>query len=388
MNQDIRRHILSRLLMVGLLPAILALMFTAVLVIGGAEWSVNPDQARTYNSPVVGRLAGNIALKSGAVRRLTDDEIELIETYVEQNPDIDSSLSGLFVSTGIGCYSDSLPNAIEAVESYLRPLWFRNMEEQVGQTIYQIFGRYPDWSYGRLQVKPSTAQSILESTNRTRSELGLGELSVPPHNELAEYIIQRCYAAQLTRLAITLRPNDTVKSHALRHVGGEGVPTIPGVVEYSSVVSSVQGILFDAERNSELLTNASSGFVPDSPNYFTSYATPSERPEVRFDNLLLRGSLPKGCFTFGHNGYLTASGFGPLDRTEGVGYLVVDPLNRVHSDSDDVSIDVASSNMSHLVGVASRLRVSLAQIEILHTDVDENILEFLQTSEQCDFLIY
>lgn len=220
------------------------------------------EDENTIQFEAVSTLSQNIAYRTGMIRLTTSTERATLE-QCQSNSRIKSK-EYLWVPTTNPieqCTNDDLIKAIATTESYLRPAWRRDFEESVSITIGTIVGKFPDWSYGPAQVKPSTALKImslavddlianfilpsdftLEAHGVTRQTLARSLIS--PEGEG-----HSCLSITLAELLLVTGDGETPEDHALRHIGGRSIPTIPGIVEYSSVVAAIANELSQAEQN-------------------------------------------------------------------------------------------------------------------------------------------
>lgn len=311
------RRCITGLVLLLAIPAMSAVALLVILGIDRTDVSDDPDLVLTPDGfELEQQLATTIGFRSGLIRPATTEEARLIYSEYE-SPEVSPSPSDATIesldeveATGVDqpakdpspapaawvatfgrlsmCSKDSRAQAIVAVESYLRPAWVRRLEEEIVQSIYVMTGHLVDWSLGRAQIRPSTARKILTDASDRISAAGLVNRIEMTNAVVLEQTGDTCASVILTELAIILYGDkgDTPAIHALRHIGGKPVPTIPGVVEYTGVVQAIASdIMPAAQHNRDLLMNP--GEQPELPAennkvslsyYPTSWS--DKRPEV------------------------------------------------------------------------------------------------------------
>lgn len=256
------RHALSLTALAVLGP--FALAFVLLVGFSVTETDVPDDALRSRHemSPDM-RLAIAISYRAGLIQRTSDKERELLDdarssvgwprNYI--GPDWSRAHvndCGTFAPTA---------EAIVAVERYLRPPARRAVEHNLAYFLHTVTGRYPDWSLGVAQIRPSTAQVIMTdalawlSARHLLSAAGMPDPADFPRAAMVRMVQDACYAADLVNLAVTTHPGKT-GSYALRHMGGRPVPTIPSVIDYARIVDRIATtVLPMASQNQLLITS-------------------------------------------------------------------------------------------------------------------------------------
>lgn len=246
------------LLMAILVPPLATLVLASILVIGETDvafTSAPRDGASGLGGPdeMQSRLATSIAFRAGLIRLATEDETEQLR---KANPD--GQFPGpvwLGVTAGSGCARDPAVMAILATESYLRPAFVRRSERIAAEIVAGLTGHWPDWSYGPAQLRPSTAERILALAGRRLARIGPVPDLTPDRAELVSALMDGCASAALVDLSLLVaaEAGDGPQEHALRHLGGKRIPTMPGVIEYTGIVARVTNVMLRAERTSHEL---------------------------------------------------------------------------------------------------------------------------------------
>ncbi|MGQ0564038.1 MAG: hypothetical protein ACT4OK_03070 [Gemmobacter sp.] len=267
-----------------------AVSIGVVLLIGRTDVDhANPAEGNTHR--LTYDLATAIAFQQGLLRLATPEEARTI--FLKERGFADGSelregtaIPPAFLPTMSRCSDDNASAAIMAVESYLRPTWVRLFEHDLAQTLQTVFGFRPDWSFGPAQMRMGTARRILDTAVHRLKTYGITADLQIDDARLFDLIIDDCAAEELVALAAAVDPRIAVPvpELALRHVGGSPIPTLPGAITYSGVVSTLADeVLSDAEMNRGRLfeDDEDAGYVTEErtdPPPIPLHALASENP--------------------------------------------------------------------------------------------------------------
>lgn len=247
-----------------------------ILLIGFsfARTNVSPPDAVFGNDTPLINISTTIAFRAGLIRQANSEEAKFLKEIhryeCNENEEEVCDEPGLANATppdqiwwlrAPGGCGDNITQSIIATESYLRPIWRQNVENAIASTLYEMIGYLPDWSLGPAQIRPSTAKRITDKAAEW-VELNTGRsLNIAYETQDVLYsVLRRCPSASLIETAqiVDGSTGSGARARALRHVGGHGYPTIPGVVEYATVISVMsQEVLAEAEHQYALIVGDS-----------------------------------------------------------------------------------------------------------------------------------
>lgn len=226
-------------------PILMTVIVAALLNIGITDVPTTesaPDRLQGSEA-LTERLATSIAFRAGLLRIATAEERE----FLNAREDPERQTGVIWVAAlggGAGCSLSDAATAIVATESYLRPIWRRKLEQEIGTSMALLVGWQPDWSYGPAQIKPSSARDLMaQAADRLAVRTGAPP-GLPPVTPTPDWLSD-CSGLSIVDLALVLNGGEEVplRSHALRHVGGKRIPTMPGVVTYEGVVTQLGSVL-------------------------------------------------------------------------------------------------------------------------------------------------
>jgi hypothetical protein len=296
------------------LPPAATLFVGSMLVIGetdtpfGSDPAVGPDDY-SGQEDMRRSLATTIAFRAGLIRMASAEEDDRLKKAQPGLYDLGTNWLPVF-SEQTYCATNPSAVAIMATESYLRPTFLRRTEKIAAEILYGLTGRWPDWSFGPAQIKPSTAGRIAALAEARLADLGLAAPIDHKSEAMFESLHHPCAAIALVdiSLAVASEAGDGPKEHALRHLGGVPVPTMPGVIEYTDMINMVVLVLDQAQRRMDDLNQ-----VQDGPFGDPTFIGPPQRW------IVLPGAdwtepQPRLCLRETEGSYLVDREFGPLPQ--------------------------------------------------------------------------
>lgn len=242
------------------LPPFATLAVGSILAIGTTDSPFASDPAVMTvgfmgQEELRNNLGTSIAFRAGLIRIASTEETEVLQ---KAHPDTyGAGPIWLPVYSGQDfCASDPSSAAILATESYLRPTFLRATEQIAAEILHGLSGSWPDWSYGPAQIRPSTALRITTLVEGRLAKLGATARVDNAGAGMFASLNDPCNAIALVdlSLAVASEAGDGPKEHALRHLGGVPVPTLPGVIEYTDMVDRVT-LIIDQSRNTMVALN-------------------------------------------------------------------------------------------------------------------------------------
>jgi hypothetical protein len=306
------RKLLLPILLAILLPPLATLTLGAILAIGETDTSYGSDpQAMTAlamgREDTQRRLGTTIAFRAGLIRLAAPDEVELLRATVPDLYRRETIWFPVYDELDF-CANSRSTIAILATESYLRPAFLRRTEQIAAEITQALTGGWPDWSYGPAQIRPSTVARIADLTDARLRQLGATAVLDRQGEALVLELQEPCPSAALIDLSLSLaaEAGDGPKEHALRHLGGLPVPTLPGVIEYTDMVAMVESILSVADENAVRLSDAQFPAEEEAPLTFDRFPDDVVWPATGWTE-----PQPRLCLTDTNGSYAYDRSFAP-----------------------------------------------------------------------------